>query len=90
MAINPFVIDPTQLNKIMPTRKNRWAVTKYTILACTVLIGYIVALGDPNISLHQTALEYAFILVGTLSLGYSLSAVADSAVIFSGKTKVTE
>lgn len=82
--MNPFLIDATQFDKIRPTRKNRWAVTKYTILACSVLIGYIVGFGDPTSPLHQTALEYAFILVGTMSLGYALSAVVDNAVIFKG------
>lgn len=84
--MNPFHLDPEVFNRVMPTRKNRWTVTKYTILACSVLIGYVVGFGDPENQLHATALEYAFILVGTMSLGYSLSAVADNAVFYKTTT----
>lgn len=82
MLMNPFTVDPNILGKILPTRKNRWTVTKYTILMCTLAIGSILAWGNPENTLHKMGLEYAFILAGTISLAYSLSAVVDNAVVY--------
>lgn len=81
--MSPFLITAEHFSKIAPRRGTRRKITIATLSFCALLIAFLVLRGDPENAIHTQALEYAFILSGTIATGYALSAVADNAVVFS-------
>lgn len=87
--MSPFSIDSEKFLTIMPQRRTRRRITLGTLTFCATNIVYLVIWGDADNGLHKQALEYAFVLAGTIATAYSLSAVADNAVVYTRNTDQT-
>ena len=66
------------VTRLAPSRSTRRAIVVCTIVFCAIVIGYVVALGDPANSLHQSALSWAFTLAGATLGSYIFGSVWDN------------
>ena len=62
----------------LPTRNTRRNIVIATILFCWVLIGYLMINGNPDNSLHQSALSWGFMLMVSTIFAYVFGAVFDN------------
>jgi ABC-type antimicrobial peptide transport system permease subunit len=76
----PVIVDgETYVNGLpIPSRTNRKNFVIATILFCWGLVGYIVFAGDPQNSLHQSALSWGFMLMASVIFAYVFGAVIDN------------
>lgn len=62
----------------LPSRTTRKNIVTVTIVACWVLIGYLIVFGSAQNSLHQSALSWGFTLMGATIFAYVFGAVLDN------------
>lgn len=62
----------------LPTRQTRRNIVAITLLFCMTMIGYIMVLGQPDNSLHQSGLSWAFMLMASVIFAYVFGAVVDN------------
>lgn len=57
-----------------PSRTTRKAMVAGVLFGCAVLIGFVVGWGDPQNTLHQSGMSWAFSLSGAMLGGYLFGA----------------
>ena len=62
----------------LPTRKQRKRLVNITLVFCALIIMAILALGDPQNSLHTSGLAWAFGTSVAMIFAYVFGAVADN------------
>jgi len=71
----------------MPTRGTRRKIVRITLLACALIVFYVVGWGDPANTLHASALSWAFTLSGATIGGYIFGATFDNMNVLKAQSR---